>query len=221
MWADAEAWLAAHRATLAAAGMPVRAVLRPATGLLCGYSDGIIHLALPDRETETGRMQALITAGLMGISPGEVSWLFHALLPRLVAHELGHALRAEAGLLGRDRCREEQIAEELAAVLGHPPLPPVDRCRALALLAASIRTCGGLEVAAALHRRGPELARRLALAPVGDDAVAAARRHLQTHYSGDIAAYTRLAVAWAYLDLACENEESLDGFRTVHLSLAG
>lgn len=221
MWADAEAWLAAHRATLAAAGMPVRAVLRPATGLLCAYSGGAIHLALPDGETEAGRTQALVTAGLMGVAPREVSWLFHALLPRLVAHELGHALRAEAGLLGGDHRREEQIAEELATVLGHPPLTPGDRSRALALLAASIRSCGGLEVAAALHRRGPEVARRLGLAQVDDDTVAAARLHLQTRYSGDIAAYTRLSVAWAYLDLACEHEETLDGFRTAHLSLAG
>ena len=53
---------------------------------------------------------------LIGERPAEVAGLFEALLPRLVGHEIRHALGDEARLLGEDLHGEAQVAVPISAI---------------------------------------------------------------------------------------------------------
>ena len=220
MWPEAEALFAAHRATLAASGLPLAARLEPVDGMLSAYTNGRVLLALPDPATEAGRLQALLLAGLLGVERARVTWLFRALLPRLVAHELGHALRAEAGLLGADVREEERVAERLAELLSRPLIAAGDRRRARDLLGGVVERFDGVAAAASLHRRAPEARVALGLSASAAD-TARARDHLQSHYHRDLTAYLRTSVVWAWIDLSLDcSEDSLDAFQRDHLALA-
>lgn len=212
MWAEVEACFAVHRAELAAHGIALAARVEPASGLLCAYSGGAVRLALPGSDTPEGRLRAVMIAAMMGATSGEVAWLFEALRPRLVAHEIGHALRDEAGLLGDDVRQEEQVADRLGALLGHALVPAKDRRRARDFLGGACARMGGLAEAAALHRHAREAADRMGL-EAGAEAVARAHATLQRDYYRDFAAYLRITAAWAYIDLTLDMKDDLDDFR--------
>lgn len=217
MWSEVEACFSAQRARLAAQGLALGARLEPAAGLLCAYSGGVVRLSLPTLDDAAGRLRATMIATMMGASPAEVAWLFEALLPRLMGHEIGHALRDEAGLLGDDLRVEEQVADRLGALLAREVVPAADLRRARDFLGGVSARLGGLAEAAALHRHAREARERLGLeAPA--EAVAEARLRLQRDYHRDLAAYLRVFVAWAFLDLTLDLEDDLDAFRRDHLA---
>jgi hypothetical protein len=217
MWPEAEACFAAHRARLRGHGVELRARLEPRAGVLCAYTPGVVGLALPTLDTPDGALRAALLGGLMGLAPAEVDGLFRALLPRLVAHEIGHALRAEAGLLGGDRRAEEQVADRLATLLARPLTADADRRRAAATLGGVTARLGGVDEAAALHRDAAAARAALGLGPVGAAAEARARERLQAEYFRDVEAYLRLTAAWAWIDLTLNLEDDLDAFRHDHL----
>jgi hypothetical protein len=219
LWADAEDCFARYCRTLAAAGVVVKARLVRWEGLLSAYTDGEVRLSLPDPGTAGGRLQGLMLSTMMGLTPRDLEWLFRALLPRLVAHEIGHALRAGAGLLGSDVREEEQIADRLGELLSRPDLSSGDRARARTMLGEVVGRLGQLEAAAGLHRHAAQAAARLGLA-IAPDEVQRLGAHLQAHYYRDIDAYLRVTVAWALIDLTLCEEDSLERFCIDHLSLA-
>lgn len=211
MSADPGLLFAQHRATLAAAGIPLRAQLRPTHGMLSFYAEGVVHLAYPSDDPGAALQTALLAA-MAGLSEAELKALFDLLLPRLVAHEIGHALRDEAGRLGDDPLVEEQAAERFAELLSRPWLDAADRARAQATLAALTRRLGGTAGAAAIHRHAAVAAARLGLHADPEEA-AAARAVIAAGAAQDIAGWLRVAVAWAWLDLTLDLEDSLDDIR--------
>lgn len=211
MWDEARDWFEAHRTTLASAGIRLAARLAADGGLLCTYASGMVRLALPDPALPGGALRAGMIASLMGLSIDEVIWLFRAQLPRLVAHEIGHALRDEAGRMGShpwpDPWAEEQAAERLACLLSRPHLDERTRAALATLLAGPARALGGLGEAVATHRlrdaamRIPELSPlRGAIAPPAE-----AYRDLST--------FLRVSVAWSWLDLRLDPEDTIDDYR--------
>jgi hypothetical protein len=218
MWADAEACFAAQRAHLQARGVALRARLEPRAGMLCAYTPGVVGLALPTLDTPEGTLRATVIGALMGLSPEAVAGLFRTMLPRLVAHEIGHALRAEAGLLGDDRRAEEQVAERLGTLLSSTMISARERAGAALTLRGVTERLGGVREAAAMHRERDVVLAALGLAPMDPAAEAAARERLQRDYSRDLAGYLRLTVAWAWIDLSLTLEDDLDAFRHAHLA---
>lgn len=215
MWDEVEASAAAVRARLHAHGLPVRATVEPCEGLLCGYRDGVVRLALPSLATPEDALRAALLGAMMGVDAAEVAWLFRALLPRLVAHEFGHALRDEAGRLGTDVCVEEQVADRVATLVSAPMIADRDAARAAAMLASVTSRLGGVDEAAALHRHAAIARRQLGLgAP--DDVTARARETLQRTYWRDVHAYLRLTAAWAWLDLTLTPGDDFDALRRDH-----
>lgn len=217
MWSEAEACFAAYRSQLGARGVELHARLERRPGILCAYRQGVVGLALPALDTPEGSLQATLLGGLMDMAPAAVVDLFRTLLPRLVAHEIGHALRAEAGLLGADRRLEEQIAERLATLLSRSRIADADRRRATRTLREVTLRLGGVEEAAGLHREAALVTARLGLVAIDPAALARARAHLQTEYSGDVEAYLRLTAAWTWIDLSLDLEDDLDAFCHDHL----
>lgn len=217
MWAEVEACFSAQRARLCTAGIPLAARLEPAPGLLCAYAEGAVRLALPTLDDPEGTLRATMIGALMGARPAEVAWLFEALLPRLVGHEIGHALRDEAGLLGEDVLVEEQVADRLGALLSREVVSAADRRRARALLGEASARLGGLAEAAALHRHAREAKARLGL-EASIEGASLLRATLQRDYSRDVATYLRVFVSWAFLDLTLDLDDNLDAFRRDHLS---
>lgn len=212
MWAEAEACFAAHRAALRAGGVDLDARFEPGAGVLCTYRAGVIHLALPELASPQGRLRATMLASLMGTSAEEVARLFAALLPRLVAHEIGHALRAEAGRLGDDVRVEEQAADRVATLLSEHAIDAADRRRARSLLAEVTGRLGGLPEAAALHRHAALAARTFGLS-ASPAATALAADRLQRDYHRDLGAYLRVTAAWALIDLTLDQQDDLHALR--------
>lgn len=207
MWAEARDWFEAHRRTLAQAGIPLGARLASDGGLLCTYAGGMVRLALPDPELPGGALRAGLIASLLGLSVDEVVWLFRAQLPRLVAHEIGHALRDEAGRMGADLWAEEQAADRLACLLSRPHLDAATRATLATLLAVPARSLGGLGEALAAYRLAPA-ARAL---PELRDLPAAAPPRLAAYR--DLSTFLRVSVAWSWLDLRLDPEDDLDDYR--------
>lgn len=207
MWTRAERCFDAYREALGREGLTLRARLIPDSGLLCSYLDGVIRLALPDPELPGGRLRATLLAGVLGIDVDTVVRLFGALLPRLVAHEIGHALRDEHGATGDDPWSEEQAADRLACLLSRPHLAAADLTFAITLLGGVVDRLGGLDEALAGHRHRA-LARRH---PILSTLTASAPPP-RTLYR-DLATFLRITVAWTYLDLVLDPEDSLDDYR--------
>lgn len=214
MWADAERWFAHHKRTLAHAGIPLVARLEPDTGLMCTYAEGVVRLALPDPELTGGTLRASLLAGLLGIDVEKVVWLFRVQLPRLVAHEIGHALRDEAGQRDPDPWREEQAAERLACLLARPHVTAADRCALRELLGPIAHELGGIGEALGCYRL---VDRALAIPEINLAAPGAAPPPDQYR---DLPTFLRVSVAWGYFDLLLDPEDTLDAFRN-DLLLAG
>lgn len=207
MWTLAERCFDAHRKTLEHHGLALRARLEMDSGLLCSYLDGVIRLALPDPALPGGRLRATLLAGTMGLEVDAVVWLFRALTPRLVAHEIGHALRAEHGMTGDDPWAEEQAADRLACLLSRPSIAPADRARAATLLEGVVGRLGGLDEALAGYRH-PTLARR----HPAFSAITASALPPRDLYR-DLLVFQRITVAWTTLDLLLDPEDCLDDYR--------
>ena len=213
---DAAACASAVRAQLTAHGLDVRARVETCEGLLCGYREGVVRLSLPTLATPEGTLRAAMLGALMGLDAPAVAWLFEALLPRLVAHEFGHALRDEAGLLGGDVCVEEQIADRVATLVARPMIDARDAARAAEMLRGVVTRLGGSHEAASLHRHAARAHSELGLgAP--DDVAARARTALQTDYWRNVHAYLRLTAAWAWIDLTLHQDDDFDALRRDHL----
>jgi hypothetical protein len=213
MWPEAERLFGAHRAALAAVGIPLRARLEADRGLLCTYDRGVFRLALPDPSLPGGELRAQLLAALLGLDVEAVVWMFRAQLARLVGHEIGHALRDEHRTMTTAPWLEEQAAERFANVLCRDHISPSTRTALRLLLAGVVARLGGLAEAAALHRNP----RARTLPEVRS--IPAAVPPSPTLYR-DLPTFTRLAVAWGYLDLLLDEEDHLDACRTDLLLVA-
>ncbi len=203
MWGSAQAYFDAHRAALASAGIPLAARLEADGGVMCSYAGGVVRLALPDPDAPGGALRATLLAASLGLDVDEVVWLFGALLPRLVGHEIGHALRDEAGRMGADLWAEEQAADRVACHLARAFLDGPTRARVTATLAGVVARTGGLPEALAGYR----LEARARLAP-DLAAVPTARLPPLAAYR-DFPTFLRVSVAWSYLDARLDPEDDL------------
>ncbi len=112
----------AFTAELTSYGIPPdpRMEIRRGAGMLCYYdlNDGHIYVSFPDQSTALGRLQLTILTSLMGCrNQEEFTRLAEVLVPRVIAHELGHHLRHRYGVFGTNLWQEEQIANQLAVAL--------------------------------------------------------------------------------------------------------
>ena len=92
--------------------------LRRGKGVLCHYDaqDGHIYLSVPDAASASGSFELFWFRSLLGFeSDDEVMRLIELLIPWLIAHEAGHALRHGYGLLSHNTWHEELIANQLAS----------------------------------------------------------------------------------------------------------
>lgn len=217
MSTELDACVAAVRARLRDNGLDARAPVETCEGLLCGYRDGVVRITLPTLSSPEGVLRSTMLGAMMGLDAREVAWLFEALLPRLVAHELGHALRDEAGLLGDDVCAEEQIADRVATLAARTLIDARDVLRAKELLSTVTARLGGVALAASLHRHSEEVRRKLGLT-VSREESQRARAALQTDYWRDVSAYLRLTSAWAWLDLTLDEKDDFDAICRDHFS---
>ncbi|MFO0547553.1 MAG: hypothetical protein U0271_04140 [Polyangiaceae bacterium] len=175
------------------------------SGLLSTYSKGVVRLALPDPEAPGGAFRATLLAASLSLDEASVIWLFRALLPRLVAHEIGHALRDEAHATGPELWPEEQAADRLACLLSRPHLDAETRARAASILAST--GLAGLGEALAGYRHKELAAAHPVFAAVTPTAMPAEAAYR------DLPTFQRVSVAWAYLDLLLDPEDCLDDYR--------
>lgn len=110
------------RSDLARHGLVLDPVTKvaPADGLLSWYdtADRQIYLSLPDVTQPLGMLQSLFFRQMLGCQDdAELDRLIRLVLPWLMAHEAGHALRHQAGRFGDDPWLEEQIANQFASAL--------------------------------------------------------------------------------------------------------
>ena len=198
MWTEASALFEAMRAELRRQGTLLRAEVARADLSYCWYQQGVVHLSLPDPREAGGRLRYTLLGALLGLEADELAELTTALLPRIVAHEIGHALRDEQGMASADPVVEEQGADAIAGPLSAPWLDPAAMPRVKALLHRSVAHTGMLPCAAALHR--DPAARRRAPPPdpaLRDLVVRRFRAGPPAHFR------ERLLVqhAWTWLDL--------------------
>jgi hypothetical protein len=111
------------RDELLAYGLPIDPDLEivRASGLLCYYSltDGMVHLSIPEWTPGSISVFQMLIGSLFSASDDRALLRFLKLLvPRLIAHEVGHHLRHRADKFDVDNLwLEEQIANQLALAL--------------------------------------------------------------------------------------------------------
>ena len=104
--------------------------LRRVAAMLSYYNvdDGHIYLGLPDPGQPVGRLMWLMGRSLLYCANDEeLTGFLRLLVPRLLAHELGHHLRHRYGLFSTDRWLEEQVANQLATAVMNRRLSHDDR----------------------------------------------------------------------------------------------
>ncbi len=138
--------------------LPPGLEVHPGDGLFCCYDlqDRRIYLGLPDPRDPIGQLRlALFRPALACATDAEMAALTRLLLPRLLAHEVGHALRHAAGLFGEDRWHEEQVANVFAAAATAHWYPPAETTELARLLERSLdslaRELGGPDAPADTH----------------------------------------------------------------------
>ena len=107
-------------------------------------TDGQIYLALPSLRGGIGKLYLLMLRSMFDTeSNDEILELFDLLLPRIVAHEMGHSLRHRYGQFQNDNLwLEEQVANQLAMALIKRKMPPERKQKIRAALAKSIEKLG-------------------------------------------------------------------------------
>lgn len=107
-------------------------------------SDGQIYLALPSLKGGVSKLYLLALRSMFETeSDDEILELFDLLLPRIVAHEMGHALRHRYNQFQNDNLwLEEQVANQLAMGLIKRKMPPKLKQRIRTVLAKSIKKLG-------------------------------------------------------------------------------
>lgn len=104
--------------------------LRVGNGLLCYYDleTRQIYVSFPDPSDAVGRIQLLFLRELLGFTDNdELARFMYLLAPRLLAHELGHAVRHRHGRFGEDLWLEEQIANQFANAVTKRRYTPAER----------------------------------------------------------------------------------------------
>lgn len=121
-----------YRRKLEASGLELPAGLKlvPSKGILCFYNpdDGNIHLSVPDWDDPSAPLYVMFMGSMFSAESEDA--LVHFLdlfVPRVLAHELGHALRDRYGRFSTNYWEEEQIANQLAVALQNHRLPPEER----------------------------------------------------------------------------------------------
>jgi hypothetical protein len=119
---------------------------RRSTGMNSYYymTDGNIYLAIPTLKGGTGPLYLLFFKQMLDIhSNAEILEIFNILLPRLVAHELGHALRHRYNQFNRDNMwLEEQVANQLAMSLIKRRMSPDSKEKIRGVLSHAIANLG-------------------------------------------------------------------------------
>lgn len=107
-------------------------------------TDGQIYLALPGLKGGSAKFYLLFMKSMLGIeSNSEFLEILHILLPRLVAHEIGHSLRHRYNQFQRDNMwLEEQAANQLAMALIKRRMPPEQKRKMRSVLSAAIARMG-------------------------------------------------------------------------------
>jgi hypothetical protein len=107
-------------------------------------TDGQIYLALPSLRSGTGKFYLVFMKSMLGIdSNSEFLEILNILLPRLVAHEMGHSLRHRYEQFQRDNMwLEEQAANQLAMSLIKRRMSPRQKRRVGDALSAAIAKLG-------------------------------------------------------------------------------
>jgi hypothetical protein len=120
--------------------------LHRATGLNSYYNlaDGQISLALPTLKGGTGPLLLLFMKNMLGVdSNAEFLEIMNILVPRLVAHEMGHALRHRYDQFHRDNLwLEEQVANQFAMSIIKRRMRPEHKQRIREVLSRAIASLG-------------------------------------------------------------------------------
>lgn len=120
--------------------------LRRSQGMNSYYylNDGNIYLALPSLKGGVGRLYLMFLKSMLDIeSNEEFLEILHILLPRLIAHELGHSLRHRYNMFQRENLwLEEQVANQIAMALIKRRMPPRDKQRMRIVLVDAIAKLG-------------------------------------------------------------------------------
>jgi len=106
-------------------------------GMLCTYDlgDRQIYLSLPDPTDPIGNLQLLVYRPMLGCETNEeLAELIRLLIPRLIAHELGHALRHAYDMFGEDLWHEEQVANIMASAATQQLYSLEERARLIGFL---------------------------------------------------------------------------------------
>ena len=103
-------------------------------------TDGHIYLAVPDLKTSPGRMFKLFMKSLLSIEDDATYREFmRMLMPRLLAHELGHHLRHRYKQFRRENMwQEDQVANQLAMSVIKRRLTPEQKERIRTQLSSTI-----------------------------------------------------------------------------------
>lgn len=107
-------------------------------------NDGQIYMALPSLRGGVGRLYLLFLKSQFGTdSNQDILEMFDLLLPRIVAHEMGHSLRHRYTQFQKDNLwLEEQAANQLAMALVKRGLSPERKRRIRAVLANAVAKLG-------------------------------------------------------------------------------
>lgn len=116
--------------------------LRRSTGMQSYYNlqDGHIYVAVPDIRTSVGRIYKVFVKSVLSIDDDEDLLVFLRLIvPRVIAHELGHHLRHCYAKFSRDNLwHEEQVANQLAMAVMKRRLRPEEKQQAHDVLSRAI-----------------------------------------------------------------------------------
>jgi hypothetical protein len=210
-WREVERVDARLRADLDAHGLAVRAPLRRGEGVLSGWRAGVVYVAPTSLDSPADALRATMHGAMMGLTPEAAAGLFRLMIPRVLGHELGHALRAERGLMGADPLAEEQEAERLGAILFRRHGTPAARAEAQATFRVMSERLGDVAVSVGLHRHAELASAQLGLR-ASPDAVRAAAASFRRDYYSDFAGYLRRFAAWLWVDLSLDADGDLDDF---------
>ena len=120
--------------------------LRRSQGMNSYYylKDGHIYLALPSLKGGMGYLYLMFLKSMLSIeSNDEFLEILNILLPRLIAHEMGHSLRHRYNQFSRENLwMEEQVANQIAMALIKRRMPPAQKKRIREVLAKAIANLG-------------------------------------------------------------------------------